>query len=55
MPADGGAEATAAAIAVVADPVLEPESKPEPDTEAPDYVPMSEWIEDFDRRAGRSR
>ncbi len=54
-PADGDAEETAAAIAVVADPVLEPESKPEPDTEAPDYVPMSEWIEDFDRRAGRGR
>jgi ribonuclease G len=54
-PAVGDADEAAAAVAVVADPVLEPESKPEPDTEAPDYVPMSEWIEDFDRRAGRGR
>jgi ribonuclease G len=29
--------------------------EPEPETEAAEYVPMSEWIEDFDRRAGRSR
>jgi ribonuclease G len=34
-------------IAVVADP--------EPETESPEYVPMSEWIEDFDRRAGSGR
>jgi ribonuclease G len=39
--------ATATPIAVVADP--------EPETESPEYVPMSEWIEDFDRRAGSGR
>jgi ribonuclease G len=40
-------DATATPIAVVADP--------EPETESPEYVPMSEWIEDFDRGAGRGR
>jgi ribonuclease G len=37
----------ATSLAVVADP--------EPETESPEYVPMSEWIEDFDRRAGSGR
>ena len=40
-------DAEATPIAVVADP--------EPETESPEYVPMSEWIEDFDRRAGSRR
>jgi ribonuclease G len=50
-------EAAATPIAVVADPVLDPEPEPESGPEdAPDYVPMSEWIEDFDRgRAGSGR
>jgi ribonuclease G len=28
---------------------------PEPEPESPEYVPMSEWIEDFDRRTGSGR
>jgi hypothetical protein len=38
--------------AAVAEPVAVTE--PEPAPEDAEYVPMSEWIEDFDRRAGRA-
>jgi hypothetical protein len=56
--ADGLPELAAVAMA---DAVVEPEpvaeaAAPEPDesagavSDAPDYVPMSEWLDDFDRR-----
>ena len=49
-PADADAEAEGEAATPIA-VVVEPESE----TESPEYVPMSEWIEDFDRRAGSGR
>ena len=46
-----GEEAEAVPVAIVSDPVPEPGGEPGPEPDSPEYVPMSEWIEDFDRRA----
>ena len=56
-PATTAAETNGGEPAAEAGPLPEPEPEPEPEPVAengdfsqPDYVPMSEWIDDFERR-----
>ncbi len=57
-PADGEADPEGGVLTAVVDEpaapaAIEPEARPEPDEAAeaePGYVPMSEWLDDFDRR-----
>ncbi|TML86403.1 MAG: Rne/Rng family ribonuclease [Actinobacteria bacterium] len=56
-PATTAAETNGGEPAAEAEPLPEPEPEPEPEPVAengdfsqPDYVPMSEWIDDFERR-----